>query len=369
MSSRIQPERLEQAAAWRARLAESSEAYAGEFSSWLAQDPRNREAWRCVQAPWEVLGQHATAPGVIRLRRASLVHAHNAMRGNFMWPQRFRRAAMLTAAAACVLAAGSFLFWRQHRPEVFRTGFGERRVVTLSDGSQLTLDSRSEVTVRYTADARALALLRGQARFDVAHDVARPFSVTADGHKVIATGTAFDVDMLGPKLLVTLLKGHVVVLPQSAPTVPWVPDAPRDGPGSATLAGAESRALSSDGDAMDRIYLDPGEQLVMSPSAVPQISKVDIERVTAWERGEIVFDNQRLASVVHRMNRYGPRHIVIGDDRAGSLRISGVFHEGDVDGFVSTIAAYLPIEAHERPDGEVVLTYRPRSTGTPAPGS
>ncbi|MGH7143339.1 MAG: FecR family protein [Planctomycetota bacterium] len=369
MIRRIEPELLEQAAAWRARLAESPDLHAGEFSSWLAQAPRNREAWRLVQAPWNALGQHATAPGVIRLRRAALVHAHNAMRSNFIWPKRLRRSAMLGAAAACVLAAGAFLFWQQHRPDVFRTGFGERRIVTLSDGSQITLDSRSEVTVRYTAEARALTLVRGQARFDVAHDGERPFSVTADGHKVVATGTAFDVDLLGPKLLVTLLEGHVVVLPQSAPTVPWVAHAPAQGMNSATLAGAESRALSSAGDAMERIYLDPGEQLVMTPSAAPQISNVDIERVTAWERGEIVFDNEPLASVIQRMNRYGPRHIIVGDDRTGSLRISGVFHEGDIDGFVSTIAAYLPVQAHERPDGEVVLSYRSAAAGSHSGGS
>ena len=362
MTRRIDPERLEQAAAWRARLAESPDQYAGEFSSWLAQDPRNREAWGRVQAPWGVLGQQATAPGVIRLRRAALVHAHDAMRSNLLWPKRFRRPAMLATAAAAVLAVGAFLYWQQYRPDVYRTGFGERRIVTLADGSQITLDSRSEVTVRYTADARSLTLDRGQARFDVAHDVARPFSVTADGHKVVATGTAFDVDLLGPKLLVTLLKGHVVVLPRSAPTIPWVPDAPSLGAGSATPAGADSLAASAAGDAMGRIYLDPGEQLEMSSSEAPRINRVDIERVTAWERGEIVFDNEPLPNVIQRMNRYGPRHIIIGDDHAGSLRISGVFHEGDVDGFVSTIAAYLSVRARERPDGDVVLTYH-----TPSP--
>lgn len=370
MRRAIDPERLEQAAAWRARLAESADLHAAEFSSWLAQDPRNREAWRCVQAPWDVLGQQATAPGVIQLRRVALAHAHDAMRSSVAPPKRFRRPAMLAAAAAAVLAAGAFLFWQQYRPDVLRTGFGERRVVTLPDGSQVTLDSRSEVSVRYTADARSLTLVRGQARFDVAHDVTRPFSVIAEGHKVVATGTAFDVDLLGPKLLVTLLKGHVVVLPQRAPTIPWVPHAPADGPGSATAAGAESRAESAAGDAMQTIYLDPGEQLVMSSSDAPRVSHVDVERVTAWERGEIVFDNEPLASVVQRMNRYGPRHIIVGDDRSGSLRISGVFHEGDVDGFVSTIAAYLSVGAHERPDGDVVLTYR-ASSSTPAevPGS
>jgi transmembrane sensor len=357
MTGRIDAECLEQAVAWRARLSECAELHAQEFSAWLARDPRNRAAWRRVQAPWDVLGQQAAAPVVIHLRRAALAHAHNAVRGSFRSPTRFRRWAML-AAAACVLTTGVFLFWQQDQPQIFRTGYGERRVVTLTDGSQLTLDSRSEVTVRYTANARALTLVRGQARFDVAHDVARPFSVSAQGHKVVATGTAFDVDLLGPKLLITLLEGHVVVLPQSAPTIPWVPDAPAQGAGSATTAGAASRALSSTGNAMDRIYLDPGEQLVMLPNASPSISHIDLERVTAWERGEIVFDNEPLASVIRQMNRYGPQHIVIGDDRTGSLRISGVFHEGDVGGFVRTLAAYLPLRAHQRPDGEVVLTYR-----------
>ena len=48
-------------------------------------------------------------------------------------------------------------------------------------------------------------LLSGQARFDVAHDAARPFSVHAGGQTVVATGTAFNVDLLGPQVLVTLI--------------------------------------------------------------------------------------------------------------------------------------------------------------------
>ena len=361
MTHGIDPQLLEQAAAWRARLADASDPQAEDFSSWLGQDPRNREAWRAVQAPWDVLGQHAAAPGVLELRRAALAHAHNAVRGNLFRRKGFRRPMTFAAAAAGVLAAGAFLFWSQYRPQIFQTGFGERRVVTLSDGSQITLDSRSEVTVRYTTDARALTLVSGQAQFDVAHDILRPFTVTADGHKVVATGTAFDVDLLGPKLLVTLLKGHVVILPQAAAAIPWIPNATSAGAGSATTAGAESLASSTAGNPADRIYLDPGEQLVVSSGGVPQVSRVDIERVTAWERGEVVFENEPLASVIQRMNRYGPRHIIIGDDHTGNLRISGVFHEGDVDGFVSTIAAYLSVTAHERPDGDVVLTHKATS--------
>jgi transmembrane sensor len=196
--------------------------------------------------------------------------------------------------------------------------------------------------VRYSANARALTLVRGQARFDVTHDVERPFTVTANGRRVVATGTAFDVDLLGSDFLVTLIEGHVVVLPQSKPV------------GSAERTSA-TRARSSD---TPPIALDAGQQLVMSSHAAPRVTPVDIERVMAWERGKIVFNDEPLASVVERMNRYTSRRIDVADERVAALRISGMFHVGDVRGFVSTLTTYLPVKAEEHQDGSLLMTYQ-----------
>ena len=117
------------------------------------------------------------------LRRAALAHAHEAGQGRWL---RSRRGAipgrLATAAGILAVAIAAVLIWHTQRSDVYRTPAGERRVVTLSDGSQIALDSQSEVRVRYTARARALTLAKGQARFDVSHDVERPFSVAADGH-------------------------------------------------------------------------------------------------------------------------------------------------------------------------------------------
>ncbi len=357
MIRKIDPQRLEQAAAWRTRLGESPEEYADEHSSWVREDLRNREAWQAVQEPWESLGQHTTAPAIIRLRREALHHAYAAVRSNSNFAGRFRWRAIAAAAAVVVFALTVLLAWRQYVPDVYSTGAGERRTVTLMDGSQVTLDSRSEVTVRYTANARVLALLRGQARFDVAHDGKRPFRVAAGQHQVVATGTAFDVDMLGPAVMVTLIKGHVVVLPRNAPALPLEPTASASSIASVEPALNATVAVKSDRNRdWSRIALDPGQQLVLSTGATPRISRVDVDQVTAWERGEIVLDNESLASVVARINRYGSRQIIVGDEGAGALRISGVFHEGDTDGFISTLASYLPVQAKERPDGSVLLS-------------
>ena len=343
MTDRIDSERLEQAIGWRIRLADSPELYAEELSSWLAQDPRNREAWRSAQASWDFLGEHATSPAVISVRRAALAYASNTIRNQAVSARLRRLPAWVATAAVIFVAIGTLTTWYLQRPDTYRTALGERRAVTLADGSQITLDSSSEVMVRYSENARALTLVRGQARFDVTHDVERPFTVTANGRRVVATGTAFDVDLLGSDFLVTLIEGHVVVvLPQSKPV------------GSAEQTSA-TRARSSDS---PPIALDAGQQLVMSSHAAPRVTPVDIERVMAWERGKIVFNDEPLASVVERMNRYTSRRIDVADARVAALRISGTFHVGDVRGFVSTLTTYLPVKAEEHRDGSVLMTYQ-----------
>jgi len=327
--------RLTQAAAWRVRLAEHDLEGCPELSAWLAEDPRNATAWKCVQDDWAFFAEHANSPELLELRSEALAHAHEAGQGRWVRSRRFAMAHRLgIAAAILLLAVGGLLVWMK-QPEVYTTRAGERRVVTLSDGSQVALDSRSEVTVHYSAHARELTLTKGQARFDVVHDVERPFTVSADDHKVIATGTSFNVDLFGPMLLVTLIEGRVIV--SSTPSL---------------------IALTKIDTPVPRITLDAGEQVVFAPKKPPRVARVNVEQATAWENGEIVSANDPLATVVRRINRYAQNAVVIGDTQTGELRISGVFHTGDIDGFVSTIVAYLPVRAEKEADGTTRLTHR-----------
>jgi transmembrane sensor len=319
--------RLTAAAAWRARLTESTDEIRDEFAAWLLEDPRNAAAWRKVQAPWELLGEHASAPAILRLRRAALAHAYQATTLNF-YSRRAIRSAAVGMAALLVIALAGWKLWSDSRFEVYRTNAGERRVITLSDGSQVALDSQSEVKVRYGTHSRTLTLVAGQARFEVAHDVLRPFSVVAGGREVIATGTVFNVDLMGSELFVTLIEGHVTVLAQEP------------------LASIQSQLP-------DRIALDAGEQLVVSPSGKPKVTRVNVERTTAWQNGQLVFEDEPLGTVLARISRYGTQNIVAADAACAELRISGVFREGDIEGFLSTITSYLPVTAQQMSDGSI----------------
>jgi transmembrane sensor len=316
------PYLLEQAIAWRLRLADTRRESSPEFEAWLAADGRHAAAWYKVQTPWEILGDHATSGEVIRLRQVALAQAQTSR------PRPIRHVAVLgLCAAALVTAVGLGLAWRgEHHFDVYQTHAGERRTETLSDGSEITLDSNSEIRVRFNKHSRELVLTRGQALFNVAHDVLRPFSVAAGRQDIVATGTSFNVDLLGRQLLVTLLEGHVIVMPH-------------------------------EGD--KRIEMDAGEQLVIAPVGVPHITHVNVDHAVAWEKGRLVFQDEPLASVVRRVGRYSAHPITISDETTANLRISGVFHEGDVDGFVTTVVSYLPVRAEHQSDGSVSLGAAP----------
>ena len=319
--------RLAEAVAWRINLSDIEIETSPDFEAWW-NDPENARAWATVAGLWDYLDQMAHAPELVAARQAALSDARRASTQRRA-PVLHRRALGAIAAALVVGVGWGAVQW-MHRPDDYRTSQGERRIITLADGSRISLDASSEVTVRYTPNARELHLLHGQARFDVTHDIERPFSVVAGEQKIIATGTAFNVDIAGPKVLVTLIEGHVVVVDENPRQIT------REWPRS--------------------VELRAGQQLAAAPTAPPAVGSADIVRVTAWTNGQIMFDNEMLSSVVARVNRYSSTQVVIADPRVATMRISGVLNAGDINGFVDIVTHYLPVRATINGASEIALT-------------
>jgi transmembrane sensor len=326
--------RLAEAAEWRVRLTEAGVRSTPDFDAWL-RDGGNQTAWAQVSQAWNYFDGVSQAPEILAAREAAL---KDAKRASTARPILIRRLAGLAAAMLVVGVLGAGGYWWMNRPSDYSTAAGERRVVTLSDGSKLSLDADSEVTVRYGKSERSLRLLKGQARFDVAHDKKRPFSVIAGRQKVIATGTAFNIDMAGPKVLVTLIEGHVVVLD----------DYSEDGAQPARPKVIELKA---------------GQQLSAAPRTPSEVAQANIQRVTAWTIGQLMFDDEPLSSVIERVNRYGGTQIIINDPKIGAMKISGVFNAGDVLGFVEIVTHYLPVRAVTEDPHTIALESQAKKDG------
>jgi transmembrane sensor len=345
----IADEHMEKAVEWflRVRSGEASADDLVELQRWMESDPQNALAYQEAVATWSALGAHASAPEIIVGRRDALEDSRRA--GRRRWSARSLPRSRWAAAACALaaLAAGSWWFIA-HSAGVYATGLGERRTVTLEDGSIVTLDAQSRMRTRYTDGVRLITLERGQARFAVAKDPLRPFRVRAGEQTVVALGTQFDVELVAGTVLVTLIDGRVAVAGVD-------PDAAAENPGEIKRVGERAREPGTNEKIVE---LQAGQELrIRGNGRASLVANVNLERVTAWQSGKLFFDNEPLADAVIRINRYARRAIVV-DSSVAQLRISGVFKAGDADAFVEGVTSYLPVRIGSSSATEVQLTAR-----------
>lgn len=328
--------RLEDASVWCARLADGhmSPEEQTAFDAWIAQ-PANREAFDRAAGTWQAFEAVAAAPELIVMRGQALESVRRANRGR--WARAVRRGPVIGIAASLALAVVAGGAWLHFAPKAYVTGVGERRVVALADGSKLSLDAATEVDVRYLADRRQLWLKRGRAKFAVAKDPLRPFSVAAADKVVVATGTEFSVELLRKQVHVVLYQGHVSVL-----------DAARYGGEARPVGLASARVAEGSKPPSADQALTPGRELIASVDAPQaQVIASDPARSLSWEAGQLVFNNEPLASAVERVNRYSDEKVAVDDPAAANVLVSGVFTAGDTNAFVIGITAVFPVRVVE----------------------
>lgn len=256
-------------------------------------------------------------------------------------PRRRQRTTMVRrtlAAALSIVLLGSgallasFLFGRP----TYGTGVGEQRSIELSDGSVVVLDSRSRLEVDFTATARQVKLLQGQALFRVTRNTQRPFIVRAGRAVVRDIGTQFDVDHGSDDTTVTVMEGQVAVSTQAQGLKSAMPEIDR-------VTEKTTKGVNGDrGDAHRPILLTAGDQIdVLAGGQSPHLRRVNVSSVTAWTHGQVVLESATLEQVAAAFSRYSRRRLVAEDYGSPLLRLSGVF---------ATNPDFLIRYLRERPD-------------------
>jgi transmembrane sensor len=296
---------------------------------WIAQDPRNAAAFELATEAWQRSGN-------LPADLSPQLSAGNA--GRRVSHPRLALAAM--AALAGVIAVTVYLL----RDDTLATGAREQRTVELADGTEVSLNANTRIAVQFDAHTRKVTLSRGEALFNVVKHQARPFVVVVGDRKVIATGTSFLVrvgDSGAATFDVTLVEGRVTIEPVAWPDIP-----PRK-----PVSGLK--------------VLDPGQRLRFKDSAhnvADHIDSPSIDKVTAWRRGELIFDDTSLADAAAEFNRYDAGRIEIDGDTVGRLRVGGVFRIGDAASFAAAMSNAHHLRILQR--GTTIVLVEPSA---PAP--
>jgi transmembrane sensor len=316
---------LQEAADWLTRLQrpEVDETDWLAFDAWLSE-PGAQEAYDAIQAVDEEIFQRGSAV------RGELAEPRRvAVKRTFSIDWRWLGG--LGAAAAATAVAITIAPWGELLPQpdtLYTTAKGESRALQLADGTRIDLNTDSHLSVRLEKDARRVTVHEGQALFDVAHDSARPFLITAGDETVRVVGTRFDVRRRDGQLSVTVLRGLVEV--------------------------------STDGEDTP-IRLRPGQMLehVEGASGV-SVRSVAAEDQVGWRSGRLVYRDQPLGRIVSDMNHYFDRPIRLEGENTATLRFSGVLIVDGQDAMVRRLTSLMPISATPTDDA-IVLRGRSAS--------
>jgi transmembrane sensor len=338
-----------EAAAWIVRLhgPHRSPELEAAFRDWLAAHPENGKQFERVTEVWDA-GSSVPVPGAPRLAR---------------WKEPLVPRQWILAAAVLLVVCGlaGWGAWRAWADPTYTTGVGEQRIVRLDDGTRLSLNSGTGVRIAYNNSERRVELERGEAYFEVAHNPARPFIVTAGNHQVTALGTVFVVRYEAAQTAVTLLEGKVAVLPlpdspslkplqlpQNSPLT-----IPEDSKGTRSARANRHPSISlppSPSNGEGELILSPGERVTFTRGGSPKLDEPRMEAVTAWRRGEVMLDKTQLADAIAELNRYDKTKLIIDDPKIAALPISGIYQAGDSNGFARTVAKLYDLEIIEQPN-------------------
>jgi transmembrane sensor len=316
------------------------------FQQWMS-DPANAASYEAAERVYGEAALHAAEPEILQLRAEALRRRPSGRARGRQLGAGLAAAVVVSAGLAGVAAVTFKSEPHQDMAAIqaplasptsskrYETRVGERRRVRLDDGSIVSLNTGSVLQVSYNRKRRDVRLLKGQVLFEVAHKADWPFVVTVADRQVTAVGTAFDIRLEGTTVSVVLVEGKVRVEPLR-------------------LKGFDRL--------MPRLAeetLVAGEGLVAREGvAEVRVTAADVDRVTRWTEGQIVFRDDALSTAIAELNRYSQTRIVENDPRVAALRISGVFNTDQPQNFIDAVTAFYPVDAHRRSPGVVELVWR-----------
>lgn len=310
------PRLVDQAIQWmiRLRFNVADDVSTAAFEQWLQSSPEHPLVWQRVATMSDELSHVPAGAGR---------HALNGAR------QRISRRDTLKMLGLCAGAAGLTWLGRDYTPlpelmADYRTATGERRWVTLNDGSQIQLNSASAIDVALSTERRRVHLRQGEMLINTGAD-SRPFWVqTRDGY-LRALGTRFLVREESQGTLLAVQQGSVAVY--------------------ADLHDSSARQL-----------INPGEQVLFDRSHLrpPIANGLD---PWAWSDGVISAHDMRLDDFLAELSRYRNGLVRCSEAVAG-LRVSGTYQLDDTDQVLNLVAQSLAVNVTYRSRYWVTVTPR-----------
>lgn len=237
----------------------------------------------------------------------------------------------IAAVAACLAVfLLVYLAWpaRQDHPlAVLTVAAHQEKQVTLADGSQVWVNSGSELKYPKTFPGKTREVeLSGEAYFDIRHDAAKPFIIHTGQVLTTVLGTAFNIkeDKNTHIVVVTVTRGKVSV-----------------------ASGGRQLAV-----------LTPNEQISFNTdSKKSDRQTVDASRVAGWQKTDLQFEDITFAEAARQLEQKFKVRISFANDKLKDCRFTGASLTGDkLEDVLKTICDFNHATYRRQPDGSMLIS-------------
>lgn len=194
--------------------------------------------------------------------------------------------------------------------------------LTLSDGTQVTLNSTTTFRYPVSMQDKRIVELNGEAYFDVTH-IGKPFTVKADGKEIKVLGTQFNVSAYHSRnMITTLVKGKVEV---------------KNG--------------------IARKLLVPGQQATISPedNAIT-VEEVNTAIYTSWVTGIYEFSRTPLHNILSQFELWYGVKVVYKDEDARNICFDGAVFRNKPLGFSLEIIQQVSNVRFSKENGTIIVS-------------
>ncbi|HEY8897115.1 MAG TPA: FecR domain-containing protein [Niastella sp.] len=186
------------------------------------------------------------------------------------------------------------------------TGHGSHFQLILADSSLVDLSADSWVRFDNIPKAKERRIeLSGEAYFKVTHDLNKPFFVNVNDAEIEVIGTEFNISSFkkGNVIKTSLVKGSIKL-----------------------RANNNTKILS------------PGETATVIPGQPIKTEAGDINKITGWHKGEFVFNNDSITTVMNELARWYDIEVIYdGPIPAGLITASPISHTSELNATLKTL--------------------------------
>ncbi len=314
----------ETAARWFIRMQEAAPdaPERSQFEAWLMQSPLHQQEYSSISDAWQGIDSVSELQAIAQGRQADVFFKQGERK------KAVRKVVGTISTCVALMFAGWAGYQQYHAWQATpvlqlasQTTRAQLITQTLEDGSRITLNANTQIEVKYYRHQRHIALLKGEAIFEVQRDPDKPFVVETDRMKVTVLGTRFAVNKLSRLERVSVDHGKVEVASKTGP---------------------------------EKIILQNNQVAEFKQNQLQSRSNVSAQDYFRFNSGTLVFNQADLPEIAETLTRYNPTPVM--SDGLSTEHISAVVAVKDTSSFISTLPRIANLRIRQTTEGTLLET-------------